>query len=544
MVKITEDWISEKDRFHQVNITTPEFDLKKMRKAAKEAPVWLHFGGGNLYRCFHAEVAQDLLNQGLLEAGIIVADLFGKKLIEQFEKYDNRTLSVTMCADGSIKKELLASTAEAHYFSSENPQSLERVVEVFSKKSLQLVTLTITEKGYIVRNIEGGLTKAAQNDVEVGPDFSRLMTTMGKVLCLLYQRWCTGQFPLALVSTDNFSHNGQRFKESMLTIASGWELNHHVPSEFLSYLENEEKISFPFTMIDRITPLPSPDIAKRLEAEGIEEMVISEGTSLAPFVNTEETHYLVIEDAFPNGRPDLSKAGVYLTDRDTVNKADKMKVCSLLNPLHTALAIFGSLLGYEYIWQEMEDSDLSQLVKEIGYNEGLPVVANPGIIQPKAFLDSVIQQRLPNAAIPDTPQRIATDSSQKLSIRYGETIKSYRDSGVLDVNHLNFIPLTIAAWCRYLLAVDDFGEKMTVSPDPLLEELQNYLADVGLGYSADVSDVLSPILSNEQIFGFNLYETPVGRKVETYFSELIKEKGVVRKVLSAELKQKGKNENN
>ena len=101
-----------------------------------------------------------------------------------------------------------------------------------------------------------------------------------------------------------------------------------------------------------------------------------------------------------------------------------MKVTTSLNPLHTALAVTGCLLGYQSISAEMQDDDLVGLIKGIGYLEGLPVVENPGIIDPKQFIDEVINKRLPNPYIPDTPQRIATDTSQKVAIRYGETIKS------------------------------------------------------------------------------------------------------------------------
>ena len=61
-----------------------------------------------------------------------------------------------------------------------------------------------------------------------------------------------------------------------------------------------------------------------------------------------QPQYLVIEDSFPNGRPPLekSKAGVYMTDRDTVNKSERMKVTVCLNPVHSALGPYGCVLGY------------------------------------------------------------------------------------------------------------------------------------------------------------------------------------------------------
>ena len=78
-------------------------------------------------------------------------------------------------------------------------------------------------------------------------------------------------------------------------------------------------------------------------------------------------------------------------------------------------------------------------------------------MDPKAFIDTVLQVRVPNPFMPDTPQRIATDTSQKLAIRFGETIKAYAESDELDVASLKLIPLVFAGWLRYLMAVDDAG---------------------------------------------------------------------------------------
>ena len=203
----------------------------------------------------------------------------------------------------------------------------------------------------------------------------------------------------------------------------------------------------------------------------MEPVITDKNTYIAPFVNAEIPQYLVIEDDFPNGRPPLEKAGVYLTTRETVNKAETMKVTTCLNPLHTGLAVYGCLLGYTTIWEEMKDSELSNLVNKIA-QEGMKVVINPEIINPDEFVKEVINDRLPNPYIPDAPQRIATDTSQKIPVRYGETIKSYIKSADLDPSQLNAIPMVIAGWLRYLLAVDDNGNEFTPSSDPMLETMQ------------------------------------------------------------------------
>ena len=79
-------------------------------------------------------------------------------------------------------------------------------------------------------------------------------------------------------------------------------------------------------MIDKITPRPDASVEKILQEDGVEELepvITSKNTYVAPFVNAEETEYLVIEDDFPNGRPNLTKGGLMFTDRETVDKVER-----------------------------------------------------------------------------------------------------------------------------------------------------------------------------------------------------------------------------
>lgn len=333
---------------------------------------------------------------------------------------------------------------------------------------------------------------------------------------------------------DNMSHNGTRLHEAVSAFAESWAARGLVDEGFKDYINNSESVSFPWSMIDKITPRPDPSVRKMLKDDGfedVEDVITSKNSYVSPFVNAEESEYLIIEDIFPNGRPNLEEGGVIFTDREAVDKVEKMKVCTCLNPLHTTLAIFGCLLGYHKISKEMEDPDLKNLVEKIGYNEGFPVVVNPKIIDPKKFIDEVLQVRFPNPFMPDTPQRIATDTSQKLGIRFGETIKAYMARKDLNVTDLELIPLVFAGWCRYLMGIDDNGDKMELSSDPLLQEVVPCVADIALGDKGPFHDQLKPILSNANIFGVNLYEARLGEKVEEYFAELVSEKGAVRKML-------------
>ncbi|PKM53423.1 MAG: mannitol dehydrogenase family protein, partial [Firmicutes bacterium HGW-Firmicutes-5] len=233
------------------------------------------------------------------------------------------------------------------------------------------------------------------------------------------------------------------------------------------------------------------------------------------------------------GRPELEKAGVLFCDRATVNKVETMKVTTCLNPLHTALAVTGCLLGYDLIADEVKNPILKKLIETIGYTEGLPVVTDPIILSPKAFIDEVVQSRFANPFIPDTPQRIATDTSQKVGIRFGETIKSYVKDPSLDPASLVGIPLAIASWCRYLMGIDDEGNIFELSSDPMLQTLKETIDTVKMG--DDFAD-LSPILSNREIFGLDLYEVGLGKTIETMFVSMLQGQGAVANTLQAYLK--------
>lgn len=514
--------------FHAVDVSLPRASKKQLKQNNQAAPTWIHFGGGNLFRGFHAEIAQKLADTGELTSGIVVCDTFDEHTIDlAYRPFDNNLLQVIMKEDGTLLKNLFNVVSESYFANPARFDDWAKVQDIFKNSSLQFATFTITEKGYNILDSNGELMTIINQDILSGPTEPK--HTMSIIASLLYERFLAGGQPLAVVSTDNFSHNGQKFKESILAVADGWLKNKHVNQGFIDYLANEEKVSFPWSMVDRITPNPSETVKTTLQEEGIQDAEIfhtEKHTNIASFVNTEETCYLVIEDNFPNGRPALEKAGVILTDRETVDKTDAMKVTTCLNPLHTALAIYGCLLNYSSIADEMKDKQLVALIQGVGYKEGLPVVEDPKIINPKAFIDEVIQKRLPNPMIPDTPQRIATDTSQKLAIRYGETIEKYVQQKELNPQDLVYIPLVIAGWLRYLLAIDDSGEVFTPSSDPLLAELQEQLKTIALDFQGDIHEVVKPILKNQQIFGVDLYTCGLGEKIEGYLLEMLKKGGI------------------
>ncbi len=540
---LTGSWATEKREERTVKLTLnglrspeweekgihlPGFSVEETAEKTRKNPEWVHLGIGNIFRIFIGGICDRLIEEGESDRGIICVETFDFEVVDRiYRPHDNLALAVTLYGDGTTDKRVVGSLCEAVAARKNDAAARARLREIFTDPGLRMVSFTITEKGYALRNAAGEVFGFVREDMENGP--AAVNSAVALVVSLLLDRFHAGQLPLSLVSMDNVSHNGEKLRNAVLEIAAVWMERGFCTADFLDYLRDESRIAFPFTMIDKITPRPSESVRDMLTSLGVEGMdiVITEKkTYIAPFVNAEAPQYLVIEDLFPNGRPAFEKAGVYMCDRATVNAAERMKVTVCLNPLHTALAPYGCVLGYTRFSDVMRDEEMQLLVHRVA-DEGMKVVHDPGILSPQAFIDECINVRFPNPYIPDTPQRIAVDTSQMVGIRFGETIREYvKRTGT--AAELTGIPLAIAGWFRYLLGVDDSGKPFELSPDPMNGELQAALAGISVGRPETYTGQLKPFLENTVLFGSNLYESGIGEKVEAYFREEIAGPGAVR----------------
>ena len=527
-MKLTLEGMKNTAAFQKAGILLPGYDVAAVSKKAKQAPRWAHFGIGNIFRIFIGGIADGLLEAGVLDRGLTCIETFDYDVIDKiYTPYDNLGLSVILHADGTRTYKVLGSMAEAVKAQSSDPAHWARLKEVFRSKELQLISFTITEKGYALAGSDGIYFPFIQSDIDNGPE--KATSAMAVLTAMLYVRYQDSRTPIALVSMDNCSHNGDLLRHSVLTMAREWQKKGYVTEDFLTWLGDETQVSFPWTMIDKITPRPSDAIAADLETLGVEDMapvITSKRTYIAPFINAEQPQYLVIEDRFPNGRPELEKGfGVYLADRATVNLSERMKVTACLNPVHSATGPVGVVLGEElYAKMLNTNPDMMKMARMVAYDEGLPMVEDPKILSPKAFTDELFTDRFPNEYLGDTNLRLATDTSQGVGVRFGETIKAYvKKYG--SAERLTAIPLGIAGWLRYMLGVDDMGNTYELAPDPMVPEIQTALSSVVFGNPASLTDQLHPILSNEKVFFIDLYKAGLGEKIEGMFREMIAGKG-------------------
>ena len=188
----------------------PKFDLEAVRQKTHDEPTWIHFGAGNIFRAFPAALLQRVLDAGAYDRGVIVAEGFDYEIIDKaYRPYDNMSLLVLLKSDGSIEKRVVASVTESLKADPQFGADWDRLVEIFRKPSLQMVSFTITEKGYSV----------SPADLERGAEPQLIM---GKVTALLYERYQAGALPITVQSMDNCSHNGDKVRSAAMAYAETW----------------------------------------------------------------------------------------------------------------------------------------------------------------------------------------------------------------------------------------------------------------------------------------------------------------------------------
>lgn len=252
-----------------------------------------------------------------------------------------------------------------------------------------LVTLTVTEKGYLDR----GPTSAA-----------------GLIARALEQRYRHGLAGLTVLSCDNRAHNGAVAREAVLAAADTAGL----AGDAVAWIEREA--AFPSSMVDRITPATTLSM--------IDESSAALGFRDEATVWTEPFWQWVVEDCFAGARPDLASAGVQMVADVAPWEAAKLR---LLNAAHSTLAYCGLLKGYRFVHEAIADFDLGGLIDRLWDEASLTI--DEAVVDVPAYR-AALRRRFGNAALPHALVQIAADGSQKLPPRLLATMDERAAQGL------------------------------------------------------------------------------------------------------------------
>lgn len=466
-------------------IEIPEYD-KPITK-----PAIVHLGVGGFHRAHMARYCDLLLKQQtqsewhICGVGVLAQDShLQKKLTEQDYLYSLVELAqdTKVSVIGAITDYLLAS---------DNPSAL---LEKLAAPETKIISLTITESGYPYNQS----TKSLVDDLpDVAHDLAfpaSPRTAFGYITYALYLRMMRGLSGLTLLSCDNVSHNGDVSKHTLLAYA------YRFSDELAQWIEGN--VSFPNSMVDRITPVTTAEHIQRLKANyAIEDKcpVVCESFSM-----------WILEDKFANGRPDWDNVGVRFTQ--DVGPFETMKL-SLLNASHTAMAYLGYLGGYTFTYEVMEDKQFCEFLIDFMTLDVMPILPEVPGIDLNLYIQSLLE-RFSNRYCADLLTRLCFDGSGKIPQFLIPTINTLLNKD----KNLNRVALIIASWVYYLSS-----QPIQHIADPRAEEL---ILDGG-----NRQTYYLEILKYTDIFGANLAESVPFK--QTYFKWLTElEQKPVNEVLS------------
>ena len=449
------------------NVRVPKYDRRQIANGI------VHIGVGGFHRSHQAFYLDDYFHQnpgsewGICGVGLLDND-YDRRMRDALLSQDCLYTLVERSPDGD-RARIIGSIAR-YLFA---PDDRQAVIEAMAAESCRIVTLTITESGYYYIEGSGELDvnhPTIQHDLQ-HPD--QPIGTYGFLTAALEKRWKQGLAPFTVLSCDNVQGNGVMVRKMLTAFA---QMRDPALGRWVAL-----HVAFPNCMVDRITPFTTPqDIQMLAEQFGIDDAfpVVTE-----PFIQW------VIEDSFCAGRPDWESVGVQMTK--DVHPYEMMKI-RLLNGSHLLIGYLGSLAGYSYVDEVMTDPLFGQAVAKL-MDEVTPTLKPVPGIDLVDYKKTLIE-RFSNPKIRDRLPRLCLNGSAKIP---KFVLVSLRDQLQLG-GAIDYLSLTVAAWCRYLTSRDRQGQLIPID-DPLADILTQH---------ACLSELdPRPLLSISEIFG-DLVQSP------------------------------------
>jgi fructuronate reductase/mannitol 2-dehydrogenase len=425
-------------------------------------PSVVHIGVGGFHRSHQAVYFDDLAGQGETGWGVVGVGLRRPQMGEVLQAQDGLFTVVERSASGD-RARVVGALVDYLYA----PDSREQVLRVLADQRTRLVTLTITGGGYPVDD-RGRLDLEAEG-IEHDLEHPREPTTaIGYLVEALRLRWTAGAGPFTVLSCDNLPDSGGAARTAVISFAerSDPELARWVAA----------RVSFPSSMVDRITPETSPALREELErVVGVPDRW--------PVV-TEPFRQWVVEDDFCAGRPPLERVGVQYVGDVAPYKLVKTR---LLNGGHCALGHLGLLAGHERTDQAMADPVVGGLVDRLLREEVAPLLPTVPGLDLDDYLGTTLS-RFANPAIGDSLTRLCRRSSVKMP---SYLLPSLREALTQGRPH-GLLLLALAAWLRALRGSDLSGAPLLVD-DPR--------ADLLTALARHGADDPRPLLGARSIFG-------------------------------------------
>lgn len=410
-------------------VVVPKYDRSSIETGI------VHVGIGGFHRAHQALYTDDLLhstsNKEWGICGVALLD-FDKKIYQTLKEQDGLYTLIVKELDGTLTKRVIGSIVDV-MFAPENPKA---VIDKMASPEVKIVTLTITEGGYNYNEATGKFNfenPTIQHDIQ-NPTTPK--TIFGYLTQALKKRHQKGLKGFSIQSCDNIQGNGHIAQKMLLSYIKEAE------PELLAWVQ--ENVTFPNSMVDRITPATvEQDIESLMQSSGI---IDSWPVVCEPFKQW------VIEDDFVQGRPAWESVGAQFVN--DVVPYEKMKL-SLLNAGHSIVGILGALMGYDTIDQAVEDPVIGVFLRTYMDNEVTPVLSGLDGVDLESYKDSLLQ-RFGNKHIRDQVERICSQSSAKIPIFVLPTIKAQLEND----GSYEYGAFLIAAWAIYSLGKDLKGKSI------------------------------------------------------------------------------------
>lgn len=475
--------------------TTDSMNVERIDSRHADAAIGIvHLGLGAFHRAHQAVYVEGNLSRheggdwGICSANIrsnqvLVSQLYDGGMRYHVAEYrDSRDVTV---------REVRA-IREALYAGPGGPD-LEALLERLADPGVRIVTLTVTEKGYYLNpnfeltpNFElksslppgsGALLLGAPTIAHDIQHPQRPQTAPGMLVEALSRRRDAGIAPFTVLCCDNMPDNGQRTRRAVIELAG---LREAALAEWIA-----QHVAFPCSMVDRIVPAMTEVDFQRLTELGVDDPAA---------VVCEAFSQWVVEDHFPQGRPDWEKEGVQMVA--DVAPFETMKL-RMLNGSHSLLAYLGSLAGIHTVSDAMQQQVFTALLQRYMHSEAAATLTLPAGTDSTAYAESLVV-RFANDSLRHRLHQIAMDGSQKLPQRWLQGAVINLQAG----RDVTCTALGVAGWMRYTAGSDLQGNAHAVD-DPIAERL----AALHAAHS-DPEALVMEFLAQEDVFPTELASYP------------------------------------